>query len=215
MKNGVSVKGGTSVAKKSAKKAAKPLARLSTAFVATKGRVSNRGVPPDGFLTALVNWGRAAPDEIFAPNDNPADIYALIAPKLGPWRNLLHRRVGLLEAMRVHAGFESSWNWNEGVDITNQTSMTHAAGQETGIFQVSFDSTYIADNAMRPFAVAHGVGTVGSFIPAMKSNHNLALEYYARLVRINIRWAGPLLRREIIPWLSDAAVTEFQTLITT
>lgn len=182
-------------------------------FFATKARVLNRGQPPDSFLTELVAWGHTAADDIFAPNTNPADIYADIVSILGPWQNLLHRRAAMLEVMRVHAGFESSWNWNEGVDTTNENSVTHLDGQETGVFQVSFDSTRITNSAMLPFAVSHGIGTVGSFIPAMKANHNLAMEYYARLVRVNIAWAGPLLHHKIDPWLSRAAVTEFETLL--
>src|SRR5258708_1803870 len=179
---------------------------------ALKAKVLNRGEPPDSFLIELVDWGRKAPAEIFEPNSNPHDIYADIVSIFGPWINLLHRRAAMLEVMRVHAGFESSWNWNEGVDHTNQTSMHNRSGEETGIFQVSFDSTFIGNGAMKPFAVEKGIGTVGSFITEMKSNHPLALEYYARLVRINIRWAGPLLRHEVDPWLSIAAVDEFQTL---
>jgi len=184
-------------------------------FTATKAKVKNRGVPPDSFLTQLVEWGRSAPDEIFAPNPNPVDIYALVKPILGPWKNLLHRRAALLEVMRVHAGFESSWNWKEGVDVTNQTSMSHAEGQETGIFQVSFDSTYLGNGAMKPFTVEHGISRVGSFISRMKQTpHDLVMEYYARLVRVSIQWAGPLKRHEVDPWLSKAAVSEFQDLLT-
>ena len=182
-------------------------------FLATKAKVSNRGHPPDSFLTELVEWGISADEEIFASNGNPHDIYSDIVGLLGPWKHLLHRRAAMLEVMRVHAGFESSWNWDEGVDISNQTSMSHIEGQETGIFQVSFDSTFIANGAMRSFVVANGIPTAGSFIKEMKSNHKLALEYYARLVRINIRWAGPLLRHEIDPWLSRDAVAEFQQLL--
>jgi hypothetical protein len=181
-------------------------------FGPCKSKVSNRGQPPDSFLTELVEWGRSAPEDIFAPNPNPADIYAFMRPILGPWENLLHRRAAMLEVMRVHAGFESSWNWNEGVDHTNQTSMHNIDGQETGIFQVSFDSTHLG-TSINQFAISKGIGTVGSFIPEMKSNHPLALEYYARLVRINIKWAGPLLRHEIDPYLSRACVSQFQELI--
>jgi hypothetical protein len=181
-------------------------------FGPCKSKVKNRGEPPDSFLTELVEWGRGAPEEIFAPNPNPADIYAYAKPILGPWENLLHRRAAMLEVMRVHAGFESSWNWNEGVDVTNQTSMTHLDGQETGIFQVSFDSTHLG-TSINQFAISKGIGTVGSFIPEMKSNHRLALEYYARLVRVSIKWAGPLLRHEVDPWLSKASVSQFEELL--
>jgi hypothetical protein len=182
-------------------------------FSKTKSKVLNRGVPPDSFLTKLVEWGKAAADDIFAPNPNPADIYAYVKPILGPWENLLHRRAALLEVMRVHAGFESSWNWNEGVDTTNASSMRNINGQETGIFQVSFDSTFIAHDAMKAFAVEHGISTVGSFIPKMKADHDLALEYYGRLVRVNVQWAGPIKRHEIDRWLSSEAVEEFQSLL--
>lgn len=182
-------------------------------FVETKRKVLNRGVPPDSFLEELVTWGRGAAAEIFAPNPNPADIYADVVGILGPWQNLLHRRAAMLEVMRVHAGFESSWRWDEGVDTTNENSMTHLDGQESGVFQVSFDSTRIANSAMLPFAVANGIGTAGSFIPAMKANHALALEYYARLIRVSIAWAGPLIGHHIEPWLSRAAVTEFEALL--
>jgi hypothetical protein len=181
-------------------------------FDAARSSVKNRGEPPESFLTEIVEWGRAAPDEIFAPNSNSKDIYSLtLNPMFGYTKDLSRRRAEMLEVMRVHAGFESSWNWNEGVDTTNRTSITHPEGQETGIFQVSFDSTYIGD--MKQFADDNGIGTVDTFIPAMKSNHPLALTYYAKLVRINIRWAGPLIRHEVDPWLSKSAVDEFQALL--
>lgn len=182
-------------------------------FHATKKHVSNRGVPPDTFLTELVLWGKDAPEEIFAVNRNDNDIYTLIRPELGPWASMIHRRAAMLEAMRVHAGFESSWNWQEGVDLTNKTSQAHIEGQETGAFQVSFDSTYLGNGAMKPFAKAHGIETAEKFIPAMKADRPLALEYYARLVRVSIQWAGPLKRHEINPSLSRESVAEFESFL--
>jgi hypothetical protein len=189
-------------------------------FNATKAKVASRGHPPDSFLTELVEWGRIANPDIFtarpnpnAPNGRDPDVYALLKPILGPWSSLLHRRAAMLELMRVHAGFESSWNWIEGVDTTNQTSMTHREGQETGIFQVSYDSTYLANGSMKPFVIIKGINTVGTFITQMKLDHKLALEYYARLVRLNYQWAGPLKRHEVDPWLSPDAVLEFETLL--
>lgn len=181
-------------------------------FSATLKSVYNRGTPPVSFLLALLEWARLASDEIFAPNPNPADVYSLIVPILGPWTSLEHRRAAMLEVMRVHAGFESSWHWKEGVDVTNATSLVHKEGQETGIFQVSFDSTYLGHGAMKPYAEEKGIGTADHFIKEMKCNHTLAMDYYARLVRVSIAWAGPLKRKEVLPFLSKEAVTEFQKL---
>lgn len=182
-------------------------------FNATKRPVLNRGVPPDSFLKELVEWGTQEDSEVFAPNPNMQDIYAYVVPRLGPWENMLHRRAAMLEVMRVHAGFESSWKWTEGVDRTNRHSLTHLEGQETGIFQVSFDSTLLGSGAMKQFAVEHGISRVGSFISEMKTNHVLALSYYARLVRVNVQWAGPIKRHEIDRWLSRDAVDEFKVLL--
>lgn len=202
---------------------------VSRQFKACLAPVYNRGTPPGSFLDQLIEWARQAPDSIFAPNDVPVDIFTVIKPalatqigsdpvggKIVQWESLLHRKAALCEAMRVHAGMESSWKWNEGVDVTNKRSVASLAGQETGIFQVSFDSTNIAFGAMKPFARERGINTIANFISKMKSNHPLALEYYARLSRISIRWAGPLLRHgndSVYPWLSRASVAEFQTFL--
>ena len=189
-------------------------------FNATKAKVKNRGSAPDSVLKEFVEWMRVAPDDISAPrkNINPGgadpDVFAqILYPMFGPWENLIHRKAAFLELMRVHAGFESSWNWKEGVDTTNWTSMTHKEGQETGLFQVSFDSTRIHDHYMLPFAEAHGVGTADTFIPAMKKDHPLCMEYYCRLVRVNFRWAGPLLRHEVEQYMHKDAVEEFRVLL--
>src|SRR5438309_4348133 len=93
------------------------------AFDATQQPVSNRGVPPDSFLDELVAWGKIAPDEIFAPNSNK-DVYSNVVGVLGPWEDLRHRRAVMLEVMRVLAGFESSWDWNAVVVVTNPTSVS-------------------------------------------------------------------------------------------
>jgi hypothetical protein len=196
---------------------------------ALKTRVDNRDAAPDSFLAELIAWARTAPDEIFSPNAVPVDIYTVIRSSLATvvgrdgtgalvyhWDSLLQRKAALCEVMRVHAGLESSWNWKEGVDRTNQTSMRNLTGQETGIFQVSFDSLELGRGALKPFAKARGIDRVEEFIPAMKSDHALALEYYARLVRVSIAWAGPILRHThdcIYPWLSRTGLAAFQNLL--
>jgi len=181
-------------------------------FIYSKARVLNRGTPPDEFLEQLVDWAKHAPMDLFAPNSEPADIYTYVKPVLGPWTSVEYRRGVLLEVMRVHAGFESSWNWNEGVDTTNHTSMTHLEGQETGAFQVSFDSTYIDNHRLAHFAQSEDIDTPQEFIPRMKLDHELALTYYARLVRFNVQWAGPIKRGEILPWLSRKSAEELRIL---
>lgn len=175
--------------------------------------VFNRGAPPESFLGELLNWGRSADPSIFAPNAEPNDIYGWIKPVLGPWESPIHRRAVMLEVMRVHAGFESSWRWNCGVDTTNATSMRNIEGQETGIFQVSFDSTRLGKSAMFMFAETNGAGTPQAFINKMKADHKFALEYYARLMRVSVRWAGPVLRHEVDKYLSREAVAQFMILL--
>lgn len=203
---------------------------MSTEFLATKKRVGDQGVPPDSFLDAIVTWTKAEEDSVFAPNPNPADIYAKMAPVLAnkvdvdaegdpiyDWGGLTRRKAVILEVMRVHAGFESSWRWREGVDTTNARSMANLSGQETGIFQVSFDSIFLGDRAMEAFADRNGIETAEKFIVEMKANHTLALSYYARLIRVNIQWAGPLKRDEgrdsVSAHVSRDAVKEFVQLL--
>jgi hypothetical protein len=194
-------------------------------FSATLAPVFNRGTPPDDFLTELVAWSKTADDLIFAPNDNNADIYSLIAPKLADadldlnrfvWRGgIPQRKAAMMEAMRVHAGFESSWNWNEGVDTTNQTSMSQIVCQETGVFQVSANSMNFDESLPACVDASLGTHDPQTFIDGMKSNHALAIEYYARLVRFSVRWAGPLMGSPapVARYVSKAAMAEFQALI--
>ncbi len=174
-----------------------------------KAAVYDRGLPPDSFLAALIQWAPTASDEIFAPNSR-LDIYSSVRSVLGPWQGFPHRKAAMLEVLRCLAGFESSWNWNAGVDTTNRASMTYIDGQETGIFQVSFNSAGF-DPSLRD-CVKRFCGKVSAqaFIDRMKVDHDFALEYCARLLRFSIAWDGPIKRRELHPWLRRDAVDEFQ-----
>lgn len=181
------------------------------AFHATKQKVHNRGVAPDSFLTELVAWGKSAPDEIFAPN-NAQDIYSNIFGALGPWQDNRHRRAVMLEVMRVLAGFESSWDWNEGVDSTNPDSTTPDT-IEAGAWQVSANSMAFGQELKD--LVLRKVGSMDGdeFQKAMKRDHRLAMEYVARLLRRTVNHHGPVKRHEIDPWLRKDAVAEFQVLL--
>lgn len=181
------------------------------AYTATKHRVLNRGVPPDSFLDELVAWGRTAPDDIFFPSHH-RDVYSNVVAVLGPWQGLLHRRAAMLEIMRVLAGFESSWNWNEGADASNPKSVKPTT-MEAGAWQVSADSMGWGPELK---ALVHGAaGSLSGidFQRAMKQDHTLAMEYIARLLRRTVAHNGPVLRHEIDAWLRTDAVTEFQALL--
>lgn len=201
-------------------------------FLATKKGVFNRGVPPDSFLVEQVAWLKTAPDELFAPNTN-FDIYNKVKPELGPYESLLHRKAVAAEVERVLAGFESSWDWKEGVDVSRLGSNT-PENSEAGAWQVSYDARRL-DPSLSKLLQDHGINDGISFQVSMKSNHFLAMEFETRLLRIDVKnpqrlHNGPLykgaersairskLRGEehsIYPWLSRAAVTEWQQLLTT
>lgn len=191
-------------------------------YRATKQQVYTRGIAPDKFLDTIIAWAKEVREHsnmiLFGTNNFP-DIYSLVHPMLAPWKGepgspefLLHRCAVMLEVMRCHAGFESSWNWNEGVDRSNPKSINDPERAESGIFQVSYDSTRLHPD-LKTMAIKYDFDSTGKFIWVMKNNHDIALSYYALLVRYNIRWAGPLRDKKIFPYLRRDAVTEFETFL--
>lgn len=177
-------------------------------YHAAKHPVHNRGIPPDSFLNELVAWGKVAPDEIFAPNSAKNDIYSNVFGVLGPWQSLRRRRAVMLEVMRVLAGFESSWNWNEGRD-TNVTGPVTSTELEAGAWQVSANSMGWGPELKNLVLTKAGASDASTFRQAMKQNHPLAMEYIARLLRHTVDANGPVKRHEINRWLRKDAVTEF------
>jgi hypothetical protein len=181
-------------------------------FNATKQKVANRGVPPDAFLTEMVNWGRTAASDIFAPNTNNDDIYANVRDVLGPWQGEDHRRAVMLEVMRVLAGFESSWDWTAGVDVSNPNSNTPQT-EEAGAWQVSANSMNFGSELKALLLDRIGTTDAKAFRTAMKADHPLAMEYIARLLRRTVAHNGPAKRHEINSWLRKDAAAEFQALL--
>jgi hypothetical protein len=180
-------------------------------YSATKQRVGNRGVPPDEFLDQLIAWGRTAPEDIFAPNTRK-DVYTNVVRVLGPWEGLPQRRASMLEIMRVLAGFESSWNWNAGRDVTNPNSVTPET-IEAGAWQVSADSMNFGQDLRS--LVLRNVGTLdgNDFQRVTKQNHMFAMEYVARLLRLTVNHNGPVKHHQIDAWLRRDAVVEFMQLL--
>ncbi|HEV7403028.1 MAG TPA: hypothetical protein VGO11_08890 [Chthoniobacteraceae bacterium] len=184
-------------------------------YTACRAAVSSEhGNPPDSFLDELIDAIEPLPDAVFAvgPRD---DIYSVMEGALGPWTGLLQRKAAMCEVLRVLAAFESDWNWNEGVDVDNERSETHLQSRETGIFQVSADS--MAFDPSLPECVDRLAGGHDDeiFIHAMKSNHALAVEYCARLLRFDTGWSGTIDdRSDVIDHVSRASMAEFATSLT-
>lgn len=170
--------------------------------------VANRGRPPDAFIMEMVTALQGLPLDVFAPN-NRFDVYDTVHDELGPYVDLEHRRACMAEVLRVLAGFESSWQWNCGVDHNNPASVRPET-QEAGAWQVSCDSRWFGPD-LKTLAPADGV----EFQRVMKADHRLATEYIARLLRWTTRHNGPVARLEINPWLRRNAVATFQFLLTT
>lgn len=182
-------------------------------MIAAKQHVLNRGVPPDEFLDELVGWGKTAAEEIFAPNSH-SDVYSSVKYVLAPmgWESPLHRRAGLIEVMRVLGGFESGWNWNEGRDTTNSTSVTPYT-IEAGLWQVSANAMFFGQDLKDLIDSRVGTRDGTAFQIAMKHDHILAMEFIARLLRWTTHHNGPVLRHEIDPWLRRDAVKEFEEVL--
>lgn len=179
---------------------------MSRNFVACRQQVLNRGRPPVEFLDQLVDWGKSAPDEIFAPNSE-TDVYSSVTNELGPWKDNLERRAAMLEVLRVLAGFESSWDWNAGRDTTNPSSNT-ACTEEAGILQCSGNSMNFDSSLKHLLLNAAGKTDCDTFRATMKANHPFALEYCARLLRFTVNHNGPVKRKEINAWLRRDAMAE-------
>lgn len=184
-------------------------------FIATRYPVSTQHArPPIEFLEQLIDTLNALPDEVFAEN-KLHDIYAVMKGALGPYTSLLHRKAVMCEVLRVQAGFESDWRWDAGVDSSNARSQAHIESEETGAFQVSFDSIGNGKPELLDFARQHGIDKPETFITKMKTDHKLAIEYCARLLRFSTSWCGTIKNPTmVISHVRRDAVEEFQTFVT-
>lgn len=191
-------------------------------FKAALHPVLNRGAASPAFLGEMVEWCRSADDTIFAPNEL-ADIYGKVRAELGPWRGIIHRRAVMLEVMRVLAGFESSWDWKEGVD-TSRLGADTPENEEAGAWQVSYDARRIS-GSLQSMLIAADVHDGITFQRKMKFDHPLAMRFVSTLMRFNTKHNGPLYKGEernairsslrgpehsIYPWLRKDSVAEFE-----
>lgn len=141
---------------------------MARTFVECRSKVANRGKPPLSFLNELVDWAIAAPDEIFASNAK-YDVYAHIEAELGPWPAKDDRKAAMLEVLRVLGGFESSWDWNAGRDVTNPSS-DQPCTEEAGIFQCSGNSMAFDPSLKALLVAVSGHSDCDTFRAVSKSN---------------------------------------------
>lgn len=209
-------------------------------YKALKAGVGNRGNLRDLFLDEMVRWFKTAPDEIFAQNAN-YDIYNKVYTELGPYLDRpLYRRAVMFEVVRVLALFESSGDWNEGVDLSRDSTTTNE-NAEAGAWQVSWNNRKL-DPSLNGLLILHDVRDGREFQKRMKQDHELAMEFICRLLRIDVKdYArinnGPVRKvngygglnerkltwphesrhwpadQSIYPWLRRDAVEEAQTLL--
>lgn len=170
-----------------------------------KTHVYNRGIAGDDFLTVIGTTLGGLPLEVFAPN-SALDVYSFVRSSLGPWRDNEHRRWVMAEVLRVLGMFESSGDWNCGYDTTNPDENSPDT-RSAGAFQVSANSRAFGQD-LRDISPANG----NLFQAEMKSNHPLAVEYIAKLLRHTVAANGPILHNKIDPWLSRDAVAEWERL---
>lgn len=177
-------------------------------------KVHNRGRPPEKFLNDLIEWCKAEPDSVFAPN-NTYDIYSSIKYQLGPWpaspaNYYLRRRAAMCEALRVLAGFESSWRYNAGRDTTNPSS-NKPCTEEAGIFQCSGNAQGFGLKEYTKLMI--GTNDCKEFIKASKNEKNILFifGFTARLLRATVNHHGPVKRKEINKWLRVDSMLEFET----
>lgn len=211
-----------------------------------QSRVFNRGTPPAAFIQEMVTWAKTAPNEIFdrTPTVGNRDIFNKVFEQLGPYGNLIHRKAVMLEVMRCLAGFESSWRHREGVD-TSRGSTTTPENAEAGAWQASYDARRL-DPSLARFLESKGITNGLEFQRRMKADrdlseqevkdgvkptHEIAMEFVARLLRVNTGHNGPLYKgterertwprrpelwaaeQSIYPWLNRDAVAEFVALL--
>lgn len=173
-------------------------------------KVPERGYPKAAVVEEIVAWVAVAPDHLVAENTSAMDIYSTVRAELGPYTSLVHRRAVLAESLIILAARESSWNWKAGRD--RSASNTSAETMEAGIFQTSCNARNLSPIGAELKAVmaTHGVTTCQQFITDTKTNHKLALDFTALLLRYRTDHHGPVKRREINKYLRRGCVEQIE-----
>lgn len=182
------------------------------------GARSYSDTPPTSFLHTLIEIVRELDDSIFASNSNPHDVFTSIFPVVQPWTGVKdsfewfqHRKAAMCEVLRVLGGFESTWNWKEGKDMSSKHE-NDADTMSAGLWQISYDSRSHGDD-LNALIQRWGIHDGMDFQWIMKNKVSFAIEYAIRLFRHTTHHNGPLLRHEVDEQMSRAAIDEFKHLL--
>ncbi len=179
-------------------------------------RVYNRGVPRRDVVAEIIKAVKKSPDSLVEVNPI-YDIFSSVERELGPWKSLKHRKAALIDVLIVLSMFESSERWNAGIDTTNASSAKNKCNEEAGMFQCSGNSLNFG-KPLRDLFSYYCKGYAGNtvcdkFITCSKMNHEFVIRYTAQLIRFTTKHHGPILRKEINPYLSRECTSQIEAIL--
>lgn len=179
-------------------------------------KVHNRGTIPLSLIKDVVSALRETPLSTFEIN-SAADVYSSVYSELGPYKSLTHRAAVMGNVMLVQAAFESSYKYGEGRD--RSASNTSACTEEAGLYQTSGNmNTFSSESkaVLAPLQAKYCRSTdCDEFRRCTKEPvKSFVHGHFIRATRITTRHWGPMVRKEINPWLRRACVAQLQEILT-
>jgi hypothetical protein len=178
-------------------------------------KVHNRGTIPFEVLKDIVTELRATPLEVFEKN-NSFDVYSSVQKELGPYTSLKNRAASMGAVMVVQGGFESSWGYKDGRDMN--ANNTKACTEEAGLYQTSGNMNTFSKESeavLVPFQALHCKSTTCSEFKRCTKEPVKAFVHghFMRAARITVRHWGPMVRKEINPWLRRDCASQIESLL--
>lgn len=180
-------------------------------------------VPTQELADLLISKLNSFPElsEVNANTDVFSAIRSVMLKYQSSWGDSANRKAWSFMAHLCLASLESSFNWNEGRDMSANNRKPQT--QESGVYQCSLNSIYTASlysqdwkklaalftqHTGLPYSQSNAAGK--SFITQMKIDHEFVVEFMLRLSRITTRTHGPLLRGEVNKFIKIEAVKEME-----
>ncbi len=188
--------------------------------------VHNRGKPTEDMVMEIIDLVGLMDYSDFEVNDN-YDIYSHMQPKFAEFTKDIDSRRALMAGVLVNlAGWESSWDWTEGVDTTNPASMANKCGEEAGLLQTSADSmanfNASSGGSLKAFFDESCKEYTGGtdcerFIKCSKDPgglHYFTIQYTAKLLRHTTNHHGPIKRKsDVYSSLSTECVRQIRSFL--